>query len=155
MKQDFVVSDFMTDENIVVAAAHNTFSEVLGFFATHKIQHMPVVENNLLIGIVSINDMLHAVEKALKQSAPVSHESLNTQFPLVSLMTANPVSVNPNTPVHEAIRLLQDGKFQCLPVTENGEVRGIITNKDFVRIFSKDLNPPHNTFKIETPGFGI
>jgi len=70
-------------------------------------------------------------------------------------MTEEPIWVNPETTVADALRLLQFGKFQALPVVTEKKVVGMITNKDMVRVFAKDLNPPHTSFSIENPGFGI
>lgn len=154
MKSNFKVSDFMTDQNLVVAAPHNTFSEVLKFFSTHKIQHMPVVKDDVLLGIISVNDLVHVLGSELANGS-LDSAALNAKYPVSNFMTIAPITVNPETPLEEAVKLLEKGKFQSLPVTENNKIVGIITNKDFVRILSKDLNPPHNTFQVETPGFGI
>lgn len=154
MKKEFKVSDFMTDQNLVVAAPHNTFTEVLHFFATHKIQHMPVVKDDVLLGIISVNDLVHVMGTELEKGI-IDASTLNSKYPVSNFMTMSPTTVNPETPLEEAVKLLEQGKFQSLPVTENNKIVGIITNKDFVRILSKDLNPPHNSFQVETPGFGI
>ncbi|MBU3662690.1 MAG: CBS domain-containing protein [Bacteroidetes bacterium] len=154
MKSGLKVSDFMTDKNLVVAALHNTFSEVLHFFATYKFQHIPVVKGDLLLGIISVSDLIHVLGIELLKGT-IDDTTLNAKYPVYNLMTTLPTTVKPETPLEEAVKLLEQGKFQSLPVTVNNKIVGIITNKDFVRILSKDLNPPHNSYQVETPGFGI
>ncbi len=45
-------------------------------------------------------------------------------------MTPDPVTVAPDTPVLEAIKLLKEKGFRRLPVLENGRLVGIVTDKD-------------------------
>lgn len=46
-------------------------------------------------------------------------------------MTANPVSVHPETPLPEAAELMKRGRFRRLPVLrDDGELLGIVTDRD-------------------------
>lgn len=49
-------------------------------------------------------------------------------------MTVNPITVEPSTPVVEALRLMEGRKIRRLPVLENGEVVGIVTLLDLMRV---------------------
>ncbi len=52
----------------------------------------------------------------------------------LEIMTANPVTVAPDTPVLSAIRLMLQRKFSGLPVIdENGRLAGIVTEGDLLR----------------------
>ncbi|MER3479218.1 MAG: acetoin dehydrogenase [Meiothermus sp.] len=55
-------------------------------------------------------------------------------------MTPNPVSVSPDTPVLDALRLLKEHSFRRLPVMEGQELVGIVTDKDL-----KDAMPSKAT----------
>ncbi len=45
-------------------------------------------------------------------------------------MTANPITVGPETSVMDAAELMHTKKIRRLPVVENGKLRGIVTDRD-------------------------
>jgi len=55
-------------------------------------------------------------------------------------MTPNPVTIAPDTPVLEAIKLLKEKGFRRLPVMQGGKLLGIVTDKDL-----KDAMPSKAT----------
>ncbi|GGK32405.1 acetoin dehydrogenase [Deinococcus malanensis] len=55
-------------------------------------------------------------------------------------MTADPVSVTPDTPVMDALRILKEGNFRRLPVVDGSQLVGITTRKDL-----KDAMPSKAT----------
>lgn len=154
MNDLLTVGQFMTRE-VVVAGLHNQFSEIMAYFAKHKISHMPITKDDQLIGIVSASDVFNAVYSKLATGANVSKETLNADFEIAHFMVENPVTVNEDTLISEALIMMKEGAFLALPVTENDKIVGIITGKDLVNVFTKELNPPQHIFTIENPGFGI
>ena len=49
-------------------------------------------------------------------------------------MTPNPISVQPQTSVNEALRIMQGRKIRRLPVVANGRLVGIVTLLDLMRV---------------------
>ena len=130
-------SDFMT-ANVIVAGENNSFEQVMTFFTVHKIQHLPVAENNKLIGIVSMKDILSFIAHQLNDNPMISKEMLNNNFSIKEVMTAEPVTVEPESTQKEILEILAAGKFQAVPVVKGGIIKGIITNKDITRIYHYD-----------------
>jgi CBS domain-containing protein len=133
MEEKIKVSQLMT-KNVVVANLQNKLSQVLQFYTDTNIQHLPVTFDNVLLGIVSIKDVLKYLSTELKSGNPVSLSELDAKFKLEDIMTKSPVYVHPDDLVEKAIELLSEGKFQALPVVEEGKIVGIVTNKDIVRL---------------------
>jgi CBS domain-containing membrane protein len=138
MTKKILASGIMT-EKIVVAGLNNNFSQLLDFFSRHKIQHLPITFDDKLLGIISINDMIRFIEKTIADGNSYSEEEFNKLFDLEKEMTHNPTTVEPETPLESILEILSEGKFQALPVVEEGLIRGIITNKDIVRVYNWDL----------------
>ena len=46
------------------------------------------------------------------------------------LMTATPITVNPDTPLHHAQTLMQQHRLAYLPVVNNGQLVGVLTDRD-------------------------
>lgn len=95
------------------------------------IRHVPVEDHEgLLVGLVSHRTMLRIVGSGLGtgQSAPVA---------VREIMTPDPVSVEPETDVLEAISVMRKHKVSCLPVTRDGRLVGIVTERDFLDVAAR------------------
>lgn len=55
-------------------------------------------------------------------------------------MTPNPVTVAPETSVPEAAALMKKGGFRRLPVLKEGELVGIVTDRDLKEAMPSDAN---------------
>ena len=86
----------------------------------NRIRHLPVVEAQRLVGIVSDRDVL---------SAPPSARTIS------DVMTPKPIIVSPDVPVDEAARVLRAHKIDALPVVENKHLVGILTSMDILDAF--------------------
>ena len=59
-----------------------------------------------------------------------------------NVMTANPRSVDPDTDVGEAARILRDENVGSLPVVRDGRVTGIVTERDLaIRVLAEGRDP--------------
>ena len=96
-----------------------------------SIRHVPVVDaKQNLVGILSAGDVLLALARG-KKSVRVGET-----------MTRNPVTVTPDTPVHEAIELLLEHRFGSLPVLgTDGHLMGIVTDTDFLAAARELFSP--------------
>ena len=55
------------------------------------------------------------------------------------IMNTEPVTVRPDTPTVDAIRMMREKRLACLPVTRDGKLVGIVTEHDFIVIASRLL----------------
>lgn len=154
MKQVLVCA-LMTDENIIVASVNNTLSEAIHFFSNKHLQHLPILDGDALIGIISVNDIVHLADQIFSLGEGFEKDAFNQKYPIASVMTPNPVWVSPDASLAEALSIMVKGNIQCLPVCEEGKIVGILSSKDLVKHFAAVENPPHTNFDISTPGFGI
>ena len=136
MSKKISVSRQMT-RNVIVANTANKFNQVMEFFTDFNIQHLPIVENDRLIGILSINDVMKYIGKKLRAGSASNLASLDAEFDIKEVMTANPVCVSPDDDFSKVVEILSAGKFQSVPVVEEGVIVGIITNKDVVRVYQE------------------
>lgn len=155
MSKDIRIEQIMTG-NVIVANLNNKFSQIMDFFNQFNIQHLPVVENDQILGIISIKDALYHLYKKLEKGETLSKESLDADFDIRKLMTANPTTVTPGAAIDEALEILAEKRFQALPVAENNTIKGIVTNKDMVKAYYNERNPHEpRFFNTSTPGFGV
>jgi acetoin utilization protein AcuB len=91
----------------------------------HRIRHLPVVSEGRLIGIVSDRDVRSA---AAGSGSTVARR----------IMTPDPLTVTPQTPIEHAARLMLDARIGALPVVDD-HLAGIVTYTDLLRAFVRVL----------------
>jgi len=98
----------------------------------HKCRRLPVVQAGKLVGIISDRDLRRATNSPFVMQERWYNEFLLDQIPVRAVMTANPVTITPQTPLVEATRVMRDRKFGGLPVVEEGRLVGIVTETDLL-----------------------
>ncbi|MBX2844861.1 MAG: CBS domain-containing protein [Saprospiraceae bacterium] len=120
--------------HVVVAATHHKFSQVLEFFARFKVHHIPVTDDDSVIGIISAKDVIKHLYRHLETHEwCTSLAQLDEDVPIETLMTPDPMTIGPGEPVERAAQLFKSHSFHSLPVIQDGKIRGIITTKDIAK----------------------
>ncbi|MEM3754922.1 MAG: CBS domain-containing protein [Candidatus Bathyarchaeia archaeon] len=92
----------------------------------YRIKALPILENNKLIGQITILSILKAIEDKIPKTIKLS-----------SIMTKNPITLKENDSIAKARRMMIDKKIDHLPITFNGKVLGVLTSSDIVFIMVK------------------
>ena len=112
------IHEVMT-ENVLCLSPDLSMREAVETFQKDRISGAPVTENNALIGILSMEDLMHALQENGLASKVRDY------------MTHNVISVREYDPVVEALKTFAKTKFGRLPVLdEKDHVVGIITKGD-------------------------
>ena len=106
-----------------VAAAHKVMRD-------HDIRHLPVVEGEALVGIVTQRD-LHLIETLKDVDA--------TKVTVDDAMTTNPYTVHPDAELDEVVAEMAEQKYGSAVVVQNNKVVGVFTTVDAMRAFSELL----------------
>lgn len=112
-----------------------------------RFHYLPVVEGDVLVGLISHGDLLHASSSRLSTSAAEENAIIH-QLPAWRIMRQGLVTVRPTEPLERVAALLWETRVGCVPVTEeDGTLVGIITEGDFVRLthhFLATSEPMHH-----------
>lgn len=95
--------------------------------------HIPVIENGILVGMVSLIDFMRAISYASLDD----NEQIYTSKTVSDIMSIHPVSTNENTTIQDVASLLAKGEFNSIVITKDKEVVGIVTTTDLIRYFLK------------------
>jgi acetoin utilization protein AcuB len=115
------VRDWMTRDPATVSD-DCSIQTALGRMRGAQIRHLLVLDHDRLVGIVSSRD--------LGRLALAGSSSGKEHEPVSRIMTENPVTIAPETPVTVAARLLLESRIGALPVRDDTEIVGIFTISD-------------------------
>ena len=132
---ELLVEDRMTRDvrfmrrNDKLSVAHELM-QVGGF------RHVVVLEDDddRLAGVVSHRDIFFSALAWATGRGGRMHEQTLDQVPAKEVMSTNPSTVTPNTPLRDAAAVLLEEKIGCLPVVEGDQVVGILTEGDFLSL---------------------
>ena len=106
-------------------------SEALSFMRQNNIRRFPVLDKKgELAGIVSEKDLLYASPSPATSLSVYEVGYLLTKLKVKRVMTKDVITVEANAPIEEAARIMVDNKIGGLPVMEDGELVGIVTETD-------------------------
>ena len=103
-------------------------------------RHLPVVEDHKLVGLLTDRDIQRCAPSRL---IPITEEGYNSVFAdttVARVMTRDPLSVSPDMPLVEAIALMQESRYGCLPVVRGTDLVGILTRSDLVEALERVLS---------------
>jgi len=131
------VREYMSSPVIVVSPS-DTIARVRNLMLRYGISRLPVVENGVLVGIITAYDVAKAVDEA-------GSKPLDT-IPVELYMSFNPITVDAGETLEKAARLMVKHGIGGLPVLQDGRLVGIITKSDIVRAFAEKLK---GEYKVE------
>ena len=98
------------------------------------LRHIPVMNGERLVGVITSTDVKHYTPSILSGIPAEEYNRLMATTPISKIMTRNPITIEPDQTVFEAAGLLLDRRIGCLPVVENGTLKGIITTTDMLKV---------------------
>ena len=114
-------------------------SKVRQLVETHHLHHIPVVSGENLVGILSWTDLMRfSYADAFGEDVRAVDTTLDHTHQIEDLMNANPVTLEADSGIRDAARILSEGDFNALPIVEGKKLVGLVTTRDLVK-FLVDL----------------
>lgn len=99
-----------------------------------RVRHMPVLEGERLVGVVSNRDLLAASLTKVLSFEPAHRRAFMRAVEVREVMSKEVVSVGPDMPLAEAARIMIQRQIGCLPVVKGeGRLLGLLTETDLLR----------------------
>ncbi len=131
MKRDPITVDVKTGIN-----------DALKLLQTHRIRHLPVMDGKRMVGIITDRDIRRVLPSPATSLEIHELHYLLDKLQVGEVMTKKVVTVNPQTTLEEAAKLLLDYRIGGLPVLEGNELVGIITETDILEAFLEEKRLP-------------
>ena len=104
-------------------------------FKQEKIRRAPVIKNGKLVGIVSDQDLIDASPSPATSLSVWEMNYLLSKIEIKDIMSKDVITINEDTPIEQAARIMADNKIGGLPVMRNNKVVGMITETDLFKVF--------------------
>lgn len=138
------VGDVMSQE-VISIAPESSVSEAAQVMLKERISGLPVINGaNVLVGVITEGDLLRRIETGTEKKRPHWLEFIATPNALAAeyvhshgrkvgeVMTTNVVAVTEDTPIDQAVELMERRHIKRLPVLRNGRVVGVIARANLL-----------------------
>jgi len=119
--QNVTVGDMMSSP-VTTVAPTLPVSQVITMMYSSKHLGFPVVDRDALIGMVTLADV--------NRMQSIDREAMQVR----DIMTKDPVTLPPNAPVMEALKIMSARNFGRIPVVQDGKILGIVTRTDIIKV---------------------
>ena len=123
-------------------------NDVLAMFRKERIRRAPVMENGKLVGIVSERDLLYATPSSVTTLSVWEMHYLISKVAVKDVMAKNVITVDQDTPIEEAARIMADKKIGGVPVVSGANVVGIITETDLFKILLELMGARQKAMRV-------
>jgi Zn-dependent protease/predicted transcriptional regulator len=119
--KDVTVGDMMA-KPVVAVPPNMPVHEVIEQMYTSRHLGFPVVDRGVLIGMITVADV--------HRMSPIDRDAMQVR----DVMTREPITLPPGAPVVDALRIMSMQNIGRIPVVENGELVGIVTRTDILKV---------------------
>lgn len=117
--------------NLITLSPSATLAEARTLMHENRIHHLPVLDGDTLVGLISLTNVLAATDSFLRDDGSRIHAN---EIGISDAMVTDVATVDVSASLRHAALFLEKHKIGCLPVMDNHELVGIITDTDFVAV---------------------
>jgi Predicted transcriptional regulator, contains C-terminal CBS domains len=99
-----------------------TIQEAAKALLTHGVRRLPVIEDNILVGLISVADLIHAIAQ------------MKIKTEIKELYTSQTFALWEETPLPLVGRIMEISGFEAIPILDGeSKLQGIISERDLIR----------------------
>ena len=124
--------DTIMSTDLITISPHENLATARELMHDKRIHHLPVVDaDEKLVGLVTLTNVLAATDSFLRDADNRLHAS---EIAVEDVMVRDLATVDEHASLRQAALFLEKHRIGCLPVVTDGNLRGIITDTDFVAV---------------------
>jgi acetoin utilization protein AcuB len=129
-----LVKDRMTPDPIC-GSPDLPVTEARTLMLNHKIRHLPILDDDQkLVGLITQSSLLSALPSDVSNFSRFEISYVLAKIKVHTVMTRELITIEEDTPIEIAARVMADERIGCLPVVNGGKLSGIITDSDLFNI---------------------
>ncbi|MDU5660980.1 MAG: CBS domain-containing protein, partial [Streptococcus sp.] len=128
------VKDFMA-KRVVYVSPQTTVAAAADIMREKGLRRLPVIENDKLVGLITEGTMADASPSKATSLSIYEMNYLLNKTKVGDIMIKNVLTVSKYASLEDAIYIMLQNKVGVLPVVDNDQISGIITDKDVFRAF--------------------
>lgn len=127
------VREVMTPAPVSIAP-EAPLAAALAAMREHEIRHLPVVDaDGRFVGLVTDRDLRQASFARFRSLTEISRDVM-----VQDVMTCGVVTIDPRATVARAATVMFERRIGSLPVVENGQLVGILTERDLLKLLMRE-----------------
>ena len=138
MKRRTPVSEIMT-KDIIALDRSDDLERAEMLFKRYNIRHIPVVNEESIIGMLSYTDLLKISFADVSDDDHNVNTVVYNMFSIEQVMTKNLVCVTSDTTIREVAEILAQNEFHALPIVDDDTLVGIVTTTDLINYLLKQF----------------
>jgi len=135
--------------NPVTATPDMSIADASNLMKQEKVHRLPVLDKDKkLVGLITEKDILYASPSPASSLSIHEMAYLLSKLTVKKLMSKNVVTINKDTTVEEAARMMVDQDLSCLPVLEGDKLIGIVSKSDMFKILLELFGARHFGIRV-------
>jgi acetoin utilization protein AcuB len=143
-----LVQDVMQTK-LVTVTPETTLPEAIRLTGQRGIRHLPVLEGERLVGILSDRDLKRAMASPATSLEAHELRYLLDHLCVGEIMTRAIIRIGPMHPIEDAARTMVMEKIGALPVTDGERLVGLVTETDVLRLFVRAMGAAEPSSRFE------
>ena len=131
------VSKIMT-KDVLTLDLKEGLTKACSLFREKKIRHLPIIQNDKMVGILSYNDIARLSFGDVYDDKIAIDQTIYKLLKIEQLMVENPVKVKPDDSILKVAKILIKNKFHALPVVDKRKLLGIVSTTDLLKYLIAD-----------------
>ena len=128
-----LIKEIMTTR-VATVSMDDRLGVIKEIFGQAHFRHLLVLEEEVLVGVISDRDLLRALSPYLDTDAEMNRDTETLNRRAHQIMSRQPITISPERSLQEAASIMLEQHVSCLPVLENGALVGIVSWKDLLRV---------------------
>ena len=125
---------------VTTARPATLIGEIIDIFRRYRIRHLPIESDGRLVGIVSDRDVRRSLGWSVVRESQADDQGrmLETPRSAGEIMRTRLWTARPTDTCRQVIDTMLDHDVHACPIVRDGDLLGIVTESDFVRLIARD-----------------
>jgi acetoin utilization protein AcuB len=145
-----LVQDVMQTK-LYTVTPETTLPEAIRLTSQRGVRHLPVLDQERLVGILSDRDLKRAMASPATSLEAHELRYLLDRLRVGEIMTRGVIIIGPTSPIEDAARLMVLEKIGALPVTDGDRLVGLVTETDVLRLFVRVMGAGEPSTRLDVP----